>query len=81
MWATSAEVKLSRSSPGVEVSVVLEGLIEADVKVIGEIRQRQIPVLFTQHLNSMLVCLFVQNWGYILGLYIYIYSKTLSIYT
>lgn len=47
MWATSAEVKLSRSSPGVEVSVVLEGLIEADMKVIGEIRQRQIPVLFT----------------------------------
>lgn len=77
MWATSAEVKLSRSSPGVEVSVVLEGLIEADMKVIGEIRQRQIPVLFTQHLNSMFVCLFVQNWGYILGLYIY--SKTLSI--
>lgn len=47
MWATSAEVKLSRSSPGVEVSVVLERLIEADMKVIGEIRQRQIPVLFT----------------------------------
>lgn len=73
MWATSAEVKLSRSSPGVEVSVVLEGLIEADMKVIGEIRQRQIPVLFTQHLNSMLVCLFVCSK---LGLYIgviYIY--------
>lgn len=70
MWATSAEVKLSRSSPGVEVSVVLEGLIEAESHWgnQAETNPSLIYTAFKQH-----ACLFVCSK---LGLYIgviYIY--------
>lgn len=73
MWATSAEVKLSRSSPGVEVSVVLEGLIEAESHWgnQAETNPSLIYTAFKQH-ACLFVCLFkigVIYWGYI---YIYI---------